>query len=204
MEGRAGVTCNLRFFLFFEAILVATIDKAKAAKVAKAIQELIDAGLVEALSGQPTAVARVLGRPAIHKISKRVAARAVADPALIEAMGGLVETTKVREADAWLSTEEAARRTGFSRPFIIALLDGPNYPGKVNRSPKGHRRVLASELDQWLAGFGATQTSVRAQTVADTRREAILGAKPPTQSEVRARASSHRKALARARALGIA
>jgi len=42
---------------------------------------------------------------------------------------------------AWLTTEDAARLSGFSRPFIIALLDGPLYTGQVTRTDKGHQRV---------------------------------------------------------------
>jgi hypothetical protein len=49
-----------------------------------------------------------------------------------------------------ITTEDAARLSGFSRPVIIAILDGKVYPGKVSRTPKGHRRVERVEFVEWL------------------------------------------------------
>ena len=80
--------------------------------------------------------------------------------------------TKTKE---WLTTEDAARLSGFSRPFIIALLDGPLYTGQVTRTDKGHRRVNRSEFEDWLKKASVSKShpntvaQVRAETQGDDR-----------------------------------
>lgn len=57
----------------------------------------------------------------------------------------------VSPSDEWITTQEAANRCGFSRPFVATLLDSGAYKGKVTRTPGGHRKVLASEFEALMA-----------------------------------------------------
>lgn len=72
----------------------------------------------------------------------------------------------------WISTQEAAKRCGFSRPFVAALLDSGAYLGKVQRSAGGHRKVLASEFDALLAQAlsSAPATLAQARKAVDVDR----------------------------------
>ena len=70
----------------------------------------------------------------------------------------------------WISTQEAADRLGFSRPFVVALLDSGIYQGKVQRSPGGHRKVLASEFDALVA----KASSETPRTLAQARKAVDL------------------------------
>ena len=63
----------------------------------------------------------------------------------------------------WISTQEAANRCGFSRPFVAALLDSGTYTGKVHRTGGGHRRVLASEFEALVAQACANAPKVLSQ-----------------------------------------
>ena len=85
------------------------------------------------------------------------------DRRFIDCMGTIVPA-KMKE---WLSTEDAARLSGFSRPFIIALLDGPLYSGKVTRTAKGHRRIARDEFASWLGN--ASLPKVLPKTIKDVR-----------------------------------
>ena len=86
----------------------------------------------------------------------------------VECMSGIVPT-KTKE---WLTTEDAARLSGFSRPFIIALLDGPLYTGQVTRTDKGHRRVNRSEFEDWLKKASISKSQPK--TVAQVRSEILF------------------------------
>lgn len=78
--------------------------------------------------------------------------------------------TPVPSGVDWVSTQEAAKLCGFSRPFVVALLDSGTYPGKVHRTAGGHRKVLASEFVALVA-----QASTRApKTLAPARRAVDL------------------------------
>jgi len=72
----------------------------------------------------------------------------------------------------WISTQEAANRCGFSRPFVAALLDSGTYPGKVHRTAGGHRKVLASEFEALVAkaSANAPKTLAQARKTADVTR----------------------------------
>ena len=72
----------------------------------------------------------------------------------------------------WLTTEDAARLSGFSRPFIIALLDGPLYNGQVTRTDKGHRCVNRIEFEDWLKKASISKSQPK--TVAQVRSEILL------------------------------
>lgn len=69
----------------------------------------------------------------------------------------------VQPANEWISTQEAANRCGFSRPFVAALLDSGTYTGKVHRTAGGHRKVLASEFEALVAKASAAAPKNLAQ-----------------------------------------
>ena len=60
-----------------------------------------------------------------------------------------------------LSTEEAAKLMGRSRPHVAMLIDAGKLPGSTV-SPKGHRRVPESSVRAWIEARDA-----RAATTAD-------------------------------------
>lgn len=55
-----------------------------------------------------------------------------------------------RKLDEWLTTEAAARLSGFSRPYIIALLNSGKFGGRVSKTEKGHRRIAAIDFRKWM------------------------------------------------------
>ena len=63
----------------------------------------------------------------------------------------------------WITTQEAANRCGFSRPFVATLLDSGAYKGQVTRTPGGHRKVLASEFETLMAQASAKAPKTLAQ-----------------------------------------
>ncbi len=83
-----------------------------------------------------------------------------------------VQASPPKADKVWISTQEAANRCGFSRPFVAALLDSGAYTGKVQRSAGGHRKVLASEFDALLAHacVGAPVTLVQARKAVNLDR----------------------------------
>lgn len=109
-------------------------------------------------------------------------------------MGTVVEQAK------WISTQEAAKRCGFSRPFVAAMLDSGSYPGKVRRMPGGHRQVLASEFEALAAKAlaKAPKTLTDARMAVDLSR--LDGAKAVPSA---ARKQSRARAQALAKTLGL-
>lgn len=102
----------------------------------------------------------------------------------------------------WISTQEAANRCGFSRPFVAALLDSGAYKGKVNRTAGGHRKVLASEFEAMMvkasAEAQAPKTLAQARKAVDLTRLDEAEATPRT-----ARKQSRARAQALAKKMGI-
>lgn len=76
------------------------------------------------------------------------------------------------EQSKWISTQEAARRGGFTEPFVAAMLDSGCYPGDVLRTPDGHCKVLASEFETLMAQASAKapKTLVQARKAVDLTR----------------------------------
>lgn len=100
----------------------------------------------------------------------------------------------------WISTQEAANRCGFSRPFVAALLDSGTYTGKVHRTAGGHRKVLATEFEALVAkAFAAApKTLAQARKAVELKRLDGGPAMPRTvrkQSKVRATALAHKLGL---------
>jgi hypothetical protein len=171
-------------------------------KVRKTLQDMLDVELSAVLRSETRAGARLPSLKTIHAMSKEIAERMVENPTFLKAVGEIA----IKQDKQWLTTEDAAKMSGFSRPFIIALLDGPTYSGTVNRTEKGHRRVLATEFKQWLIRFGTIDRSELPKTVADVRTGVVMEpeGEPPSVQERKARASSRKRALAAARELGLA
>jgi len=108
---------------------------------------------------------------------------------------------QVVSREEWISTQEAAKRCGFSRPFVAALLDSGAYQGKVQRTPGGHRKVLASEFEALVAKASAEapRTLAQARKTVDLSRQNDGEATPPKE-----RKQSRARAQALAKKLGIA
>ena len=101
----------------------------------------------------------------------------------------------------WISTQEAANRCGFSRPFVVALLDSGTYAGKVHRTACGHRKVLASEFEALVAKASA----IAPKTLAQARKAVDLRALDNVSATSRkARKQSKLRAGALAKKLGLA
>lgn len=79
-------------------------------------------------------------------------------------VGKALDSSKAKPEKLWISTQEAANRCGFSRPFVAALLDSGTYQGKVLRTAGGHSKVLASEFEALVAKASVTAPKTLAQT----------------------------------------
>lgn len=102
----------------------------------------------------------------------------------------------------WISTQEAANRCGFSRPFVAALLDSGTYEGQIHRTPVGgHRKVRADEF----AAFIAKTAPLAPASLPEARQSAVVSepqpSEPPSAPE---RAASRVRATALAKKLGLA
>lgn len=107
---------------------------------------------------------------------------------------------QAQPANDWISTQEAANRCGFSRPFVAALLDSGTYTGKVHRTAGGHRKVLASEFEALVAKASASapKTLTQARKAVDLKRLDDAPATPRKerkQSKVRATALANKLGL---------
>lgn len=113
---------------------------------------------------------------------------------------------KAAQASRWVTTQEAADLTGFSRPFVARLLDSGNYPGEVHRTLKGgHRKVRGDEFQNWIKQISVgtdpgTLQQVRA--TADVELREGEGQTDPSAAEQEARAASRARALELSKKLG--
>lgn len=118
-----------------------------------------------------------------------------------EPSGKRAGKTRAEPHSEWISTQEAADRCGFSRPFVAALLDSGTYPGKVQRSPGGHRKVLASEFEALMA----KASSETPRTMAQARKAVDLNLRDSAeQVSSTERKQSRSRAQALAKKLGLA
>ena len=168
-------------------------------KIRKSLQDMIAVELASALQPASRLRTHISSPKSAQAMSRKIAGRMISNVQFLETIGQLA----IKKEKEWLTTEEAAQLSGFSRPFIAALIDGPTYTGKVTRTEKGHRRVQAADFSQWLAKMGG---SSRPSTVADVR----TGFKPEpeigteTAAEKNQRLKARTRALSTARDLGIA
>jgi hypothetical protein len=167
-------------------------------RVRKCLQDLLYAELTTVLRLDPRLGARVLGLKSIRAMSTKVVDSLIENPKFHEALGQ-IRTTQGKE---WLTTEEAAKISGFSRPFIVALLDSGTYKGAVNRTEKGHRRVLASDFREWIIKLGVIDLP---RTVADVRTGVSVESETEsaTLEEKKARSRSRKRAIEVARKFGL-
>lgn len=172
-------------------------------RVVKSLQDMLDAELSTVLRAEPKAGARVLSQGAIHALSKDLARRMVENTTLIKAFGQIA----IKNEKQWLTTEEAAKLSGFSRTFIVAMFNSGLYTGSVERSPGGHRRILASDFKHWRAKNEQGLKSVDVpKTIAQVRSGVVLDTQEPaeTAKQARQRRALSKRALATARELGLA
>lgn len=101
----------------------------------------------------------------------------------------------------WITTQEAANRCGFSRPFVVALLDSGHYLGEVRRTAGGHRKVLASEFETLVlkASAHAPKTLAQARKAVDVT-QLDAGQEIPSRN---ARKQSQARMQALAKTMGI-
>lgn len=138
----------------------------------------------------PMAEIEAMADALARQIAKLVDSSAVSKPRK-------AQTTPQEE---WITTQEAANRCGFSRPFVAALLDSGAYQGRVNRTAGGHRKVLASEFEALVAQASAQvpKTLDQARKAVDLAQQDSAQAVPSTQ-----RRQSRVRAQALAKKLGI-
>jgi hypothetical protein len=93
--------------------------------------------------------------------------------------------------------------SGFSRPFIVALLDSDAFDGQVTKTDKGHRRVSTSDFKRWMSANKRPETLPNS---VDELRAGPRHAEPATKETPRAkarRAVGREEALALARGMGL-
>jgi hypothetical protein len=167
-------------------------------KVSKSLQDMLVEGLSTVLNSDARQGSRPPTVKTIRELSKELANRLMANPRFLETLGSIA----IKQEKEWLTTQEAAKLSGFSRPFIAALLDSATYTGTVNRTEKGHRRILASDFHQWLSKL---RTNDLPSTVADLRTGVLLEpeTREETAAEKKVRLKLRKQALETARDLGL-
>ena len=169
-------------------------------KTKSTLSKIIRDGLAVALRRSVTPEAAVLDAKTVAAVSVLLVDQLVDDNRFLDCIDSIA-TPKTSE---FLTTEDAARLSGFSRPFIIALLDGPLYPGTVIRTPKGHRRVIRDEFMAWREnvsqpkGWPESLKDVRSGP-RDEEPVVVEGSEEPTRESIDARV----KAMKNARSLGL-
>lgn len=160
------------------------------ARYAAALRTALPAELKAHGAELPTADIDVMA----ESLARRLTALAM------EPAGERVAKAQAKPPSEWISTQEAADRCGFSRPFVAALLDSGSYPGKVTRTPGGHRKVLASEFEALVAQASAQapQTMPQARKAVDLLEPGHAEPAPSPQ-----RRQSRVRAQALAKKLGI-
>lgn len=123
-----------------------------------------------------------LTRKAVDSLSASFIEHLFKDVRFVECIEGLAQSSNTE----WLTTEDAARLSGFSRPFIISLLDGKFYSGRITYTPKGHRRLDREDFVRWMES--ASKPSDMPKTIQEVRTG------PRDSTPVAAKESPERKA----------
>ncbi|MFX1679897.1 hypothetical protein PV762_11710 [Mitsuaria sp. CC2] len=94
----------------------------------------------------------------------------------------------------WITTGEAAKISGLSRPLVEKILG--HYPGEIRRSAVGAQpSVIADQFDSWIKAILAATDPGDLDQI---RAEAILNPRPsakaPSPQEMEARKASRRRA----------
>ena len=168
-------------------------------KTKTALDKIVRDGLSTALSAAKPKSAD-LNAKMIATVSSILVDQLMVDTRFMDCMSAIVPA-KTQE---FLTTEDAARLSGFSRPFIIALLDGPLYPGRVTRTPKGHRRVLRSEFMTWVNKASLPKDLPKTlQEVRSGPRDEEPVVVEETKAEKKKRQAQKAKRMEYARSMGI-
>jgi excisionase family DNA binding protein len=100
----------------------------------------------------------------VGSISQDILDCLLADPKALRSL--LTTSAKSSQAEGeWLKTDEAAKRMGFSRPYVAALIDAGEFGAGSTKSAGGHRRVLASSVDKWIDDHGVITSKDDRQTL---------------------------------------
>lgn len=94
-----------------------------------------------------------LPKAKVEEVSVRIRNALLNDQKALENLQVLVASAREVEKE-WLTTEEAAAKMGFSRPYATAIFDSTDFFGKVQKSAGGHRRILASAVKDWMVSHG--------------------------------------------------
>ena len=116
-------------------------------KAEDCIDQIISSQLLRTLKLAPQQQPRLL------EISRQVRVALLGNKEAIASLQVLVPRLD-QDQKEWLTTAQAADLVGFSRPYMTALLDSKDFAGKVQKSTGGHRRVLASDVRDWMGRNG--------------------------------------------------
>ncbi|WP_431101210.1 hypothetical protein [Roseateles noduli] len=103
----------------------------------------------------------------------------------------------------WITTSEAAKLTGFARPFIERLLAAGDYKGEIrNTSEREQLEVKADEFNAWMK---ECSEAADPGDLAQLRAEAIVDddIQQTEKSTPELRAASRARALELAKKLGL-
>jgi excisionase family DNA binding protein len=123
-----------------------TLTKAKRELTTK-----IADSLSQSLKGSGAVAPRAFA--ALDTASRAIVEDLLTDRESVVALTALLEAAAVvSEAggDPWLKTEGAAKKMGFSRPYVAALIDAGEFGAGASKTGNGHRRVKASAVEKWL------------------------------------------------------
>ncbi|WP_297379748.1 hypothetical protein ACQ859_03240 [Roseateles chitinivorans] len=109
---------------------------------------------------------------------------------------------KPLDPSRWITTLEAAKLSGFSRPFIERLLAAGGYKGEIRNASE--RKRLEVKADQFLAWITKCSEGTDPGDLAQIRAEAIVDDDIPTteKSTPELRATSRARGLDLAKRLG--
>ena len=122
------------------------------AKAHKRVRVLVAHQLHKAMCYEPSVLSVPVGNLNLMDISDVVLKGLLCDKFAVE---GLKEILKsIGESEGWLTSEQAAKLAGFSRPYMTALLDSEEFSGQVQITNGGHRRVKKEAVDDWMKSRG--------------------------------------------------
>lgn len=78
-----------------------------------------------------------------------------------EVAGAISVLHPAPKSDKRIKSEEVASMLGYSRPYVVALLDSDEFAGKVVRTTGGQRTVLRSDVEEWMESHGMKGAAVR-------------------------------------------
>ena len=161
------------------------------------LEKIVRDGLSAAFGPGTSAKGRMTSK-AIATITSRLVDDLVLNSQFIECVRSLAPDNK-----ELITTEDAARLSGFSRPVIIALLDSKAYPGKVTRTPKGHRRLERSEFVAWLETVDIPKDLPTLQDARSGPRDEEPKRSRVSKADREAQQSERAKRLETARSMGL-